>query len=1581
MFQGLSDRGRTRLAKALLPRITTAVDGAWKALERRPYQSGPFRKPFRCPGSATDLARTRGTWLLRTALTLGDYDRDITWVATWAAEISSWDAATEIGWLLAGALDQEGPEAEEVLEILKASATGEHPTARMGRHVTQALMSSSRKEAWEFNEKLLLAAQRQEGLRQVILEAVDESHPTAFVRMLRLILEERLARFPSIVRAFDTWFGFMWDGSSGLKVEQVLEKALRYLEDGEARKAALAGSEPEDVYLALWTLAFVDVETAIGPATRLLQHRDVGVRFVATHLLSQLGWGPAIAALAPMLEDDDLRVAARALLCFQEDRSKWVQARGLFDRLEGLMKRVAKRSQKLEAIVWPWWDLKIERPSVARAMCAHGKDLPCSRLLPYLQDLDSSGRERFVRKLAGLPDRWAPEKRPPQPLAGAAHEAALELLGDPSPDVRETSFLALSATPIRDEEVGRLVALLDRKAGDRRNRSIARLRTLANEPFFGACERLLADGNEMRRLAGLELLRDAVEHDRCAERARRLAAEHGSASATAEEEERTHMEAILEKGPPPARLDDALGLVDPARLPVWPAPHSRTVDLDSPAAGRCVDSLAQLILEHKDVEVESVSGERILLIDAAWTVGSPRSPAHAIEAEQKLPLLESWRSWVASRGPLLRDGDGLELVRAWTAPDGGSAWSGRHAKELAGGRAWSPGAHLLNNLLAWCIHWEPPNGAFELLLDCFEDQLAGLNANDFRDIAANDERTSIVWGEKRHPFEAKLEAAGTSLRRMRELRASLPGKFDAGVAVRLYALLRWFHNLSGGLRSGWHRDLRIQAREFADVHRHGAFGPSGVDEFLDLLVGRGSARPGENVLDAVSGSKPASEIADFPELLAAVDRCRARIVEVETQRGDRKTAASTAALRLRWSGGLETLGPALRALGSSKFARAHGWGERELSRKDTLSHLVLRSVPRECDTLEAFAEWAQREKVRETRLVELAAYAPQWSRHVAHALGWPGLDGAAWWVHADTEDKRGDQRELKELWAAKVSERTPLSAQDLVEGAVDVAWFHAVYSELGAERWKRLYSAAKYASISGGHTRAQLFAAAMTGEVTQDELVQRIDAKRHQDAVRALGLVHLGAGAERPPPLLQRYERLQEFKRQSREFGSLRQQSEARATTIGLENLARTSGYSDPMRLQWAMEMEAVQDLAHGPITLARGEVTVSLSIEEDGTPQLTAHKSGRKLESVPASLRKDAEVAELRKRATELRRQGSRVKVSLEDATCCGSRFEGEELCPPLRHPVLAPALQRLVFLGEDIAGYPVEGGAALADANGKLEPVRAKERLRIAHPHDLLGRDWSAWQRECLRRERVQPFKQVFRELYPVTKTELEARSRSGRYAGHQVNPGQALALLGGRGWVVQPEEGVSKTYHQEGLTVRLAFEEAFFTPAEIEGLTLDSVCFTRKGEHEPLDLSGIAPRLFSETMRDLDLVVSVAHRGGVDPEATASTIEMRAALLRETCTLLGFDNVEVKEHNAIVRGKLGQYSVHLGSASARILGGASLPIVAVASQHRGRLFLPFADDDPRTAEVLSKVLLLGRDGEIRDPTILEWIRMAQR
>ena len=126
------------------------------------------------------------------------------------------------------------------------------------------------------------------------------------------------------------------------------------------------------------------------------------------------------------------------------------------------------------------------------------------------------------------------------------------------------------------------------------------------------------------------------------------------------------------------------------------------------------------------------------------------------------------------------------------------------------------------------------------------------------------------------------------------------------------------------------------------------------------------------------------------------------------------------------------------------------------------------------------------------------------------------------------------------------------------------------------------------------------------------------------------------------------------------------------------------------------------------------------------------------------------------------------------------------------------------------------------------------------------------------------------------------------------------------------------------------------------EVEGLTLDTVSFHRRDEFKPLPLTKVPARVFSEVMRDIDLVVSVAHRGGVDPEASASTVDMRAALTRETCALLGLANVRVKPPHVIIDGKLNQYSLHLGSANvSRMPGGAVCIIPVTRSTAAGSSF----------------------------------------
>ena len=266
----------------------------------------------------------------------------------------------KLGVLFAAVIDAGGPEGDEVFQVLRDSATNDHEVGGMGRHVTRGLMVASRPEGWEFIEKLLLAAQRQEGLRQVILESIDEAHPQAFRRILRLILEHNLIRFSATVRAVDVWFALQWDSVSPGVIKKALETVLSYLEDPEARRLAIETETGETLYFALWTLAFEDAVAAVKPAADLLKDASVERRFVALYFLQQLNLKAAQEAALECLEDPDPRIAVTALnLC-----PCGPDAPDVWDRIVALRERMPAKAQEAPALVWPWTTFMLDRKRV-----------------------------------------------------------------------------------------------------------------------------------------------------------------------------------------------------------------------------------------------------------------------------------------------------------------------------------------------------------------------------------------------------------------------------------------------------------------------------------------------------------------------------------------------------------------------------------------------------------------------------------------------------------------------------------------------------------------------------------------------------------------------------------------------------------------------------------------------------------------------------------------------------------------------------------------------------------------------------------------------------------------------------------------------------------------------------------------------------------------------------------------------------------------------------------------------------------------------------------------------------------------
>jgi hypothetical protein len=137
------------------------------------------------------------------------------------------------------------------------------------------------------------------------------------------------------------------------------------------------------------------------------------------------------------------------------------------------------------------------------------------------------------------------------------------------------------------------------------------------------------------------------------------------------------------------------------------------------------------------------------------------------------------------------------------------------------------------------------------------------------------------------------------------------------------------------------------------------------------------------------------------------------------------------------------------ALGKDTFARGYSYYG-QTNRSNVFSHLIRATYPGATDTPDAFARAARAANISDKRLIETAVYAPQWARHVERALGWEGFAEAVWWLHAHTKDNSWSvEAEIKEAWAAEIADKTPLSADDLTEGAVDVSWFQRVYAALG----------------------------------------------------------------------------------------------------------------------------------------------------------------------------------------------------------------------------------------------------------------------------------------------------------------------------------------------------------------------------------------------------------------------------------------------------------------------------------------------------------------------------------------------------
>lgn len=1576
-----------RFMNDLFPKIGKYVIAAFRGSKTIPYQrhrlwsAGP---PFRL-GKNGDRYMAKEdeqefiVWkfIQILHLTLPFRDQDIIWFCEHLAYIreSYYSFGQNSLWsVIVPALEEGTDTSKRIFEILVASIKGTHEIGQPTQQAYAALLSSNLPAAWEVVEQMLKSAQREEGLRQQILDVADLSHPTEFPRMLALILELDLVRFSSVVQAVNLWFGQLWDSQATTQVRKLVQTVLTFLNDQNAAYTAIKTGTAQEAFFALYAISFHDVGDAIEAADSLLKHTNTEHRFAAVIILSATKLTGANRLLLPLVDDPELAVAYYAInsIALKEELKDELAA-----KLKLSLNRWPKKKE-VSGLLFPWMNCSMQKEDIAfRTVTENEEDLLVA--IPFVEEMSASRRSSIM-------NTWALRK----PKPNHYREFLLHFSADANGDICKEVYNRLhSLQPsLTESELISVEEHLKRGAAKLRAEIIQLLRRQSDPIALASAARLLASKTPAQRTASLELLRQLVEKKRVVAECRALALTYKNSQEHLKDDEQLQLTAILgEMGTKSAGVPLAeqwcFGLAQEKDLTPTERPKKAAVEVTTKASENCLKSLLELVESQKDVPVKiHHSAEEVPFGRKEFWLPQPSTSKSMEENRESFYLSEVWEKWDRERNDSHRDKDGLELVRAWTPPTQSTnllMQAGNLLKSLLttdSSKEKNPYLGKARWVLEWLLYLNPPVGVNDFFAEVIIHDIADVTEEGLRASKKN-HAADFAYGNVRH-----LEVL-TSSQAIRNLYSTL----NPQLKINLWKALNYYYTL---LRKVNTREL--QFTPLSITLRAWAEGiASDADLLNQLLFNQNRDRTDDDtgwkrdISIVTQQNIPVLYKEIGPRLRELTNRIVDRILEIELARGEKETPVTKIIEDISSISGLNRLLPILNIMKKLKLLRnSTGYWSNLKTREDVFSHLIGISHPtaEELADLEGSAKKLGAAGIKEQRLVEVAMLSPQWAPIIEKTLEWPQLNNTVWWFHAHTKESSwSTPKDVTERWTKEVSLRSPLSTQEFNDGAVDVDWFYECYKSLGEERLEELYKAAKFTCSNIGHARARVYCDALRSALSPTELIAQIEDKRNQDKVRALGLIPLSKERESAEEdVLIRYKALEEFQRGSKQFGAQRRTSEARAAEIALDNLARTAGYPDPLRLRWAMEIKSLADLRGGSKTITRDDVTVTLQIDELGDSEIIVTKDGKSQKSIPASLKKDPEIVELGTRRGELRKQVSRVRRSLEESMIRGDLFQGRELRSLSDHPLLAPIMTGLVFLSSDgNLGWLLEGGSSLRDAQGATTEIDPEDQLRIAHPCDFFASgDWASWQRDCFVHEIVQPFKQVFRELYlPTEREKEEGRRDTTRYAGHQLQPRQALGLLGSRNWIVDYEDGgVRKTWYKENLNAWITFEQYFQSPADVEGITVNSVSFTTRGEWESKLLKDVPPRVFSETMRDVDLVVSVAHRAGADPESSESSIEARGALVRETAAALRLQNVTLEKRYVKINGELAQYTVHLGSAEAAVNPGGHLSIVAVQGTQRGRLFLPFVDNDPKTAELISKVLMLSRDKEIKDPNIRQQI-----
>ena len=1504
---------------------------------------------------------------------------------------------------------------KEIIDYINEALTS-GSAKNINYETLSAVFISENKALLEMAGKLLLAAQRQEGLRQQICETIDSGTQENFNYMFKIIYDNDLIRFSSVKRALGTWTGLVspnYDNPEtvGKKELEIINKLIN---NPKYANELLKSDDNVEVYFALWYKAAKDIKIAIESMEELLKTSKIHTKLLVSYnldIFQDIKYQRTIAKdiikdYSKKDDNDFLKIVA----CYWEhlsynsySNSSIKTNRGLFDTTDEakeffeILKKVFVlidgKDKGFNPIIFPWVSRYIYKHNIASLLFTIATSYPelnlKNEVFTYFKAIEAYSRGAYLKSLFNKPENEYEELLVVKMLADAS------VTNEANKIIRANNLATKYAKEIEDA--------LRLKTADVRKNAISLILSLESSKLLETTENLVKDKNGNKRLAGLDILTKVKDKpDFAKEKIEKIVASI---------KEPTDPEKIL--------IDGLVGKVETTESSDL---YDKTYKFELPYEVKEVKKLSKNVKKNKDgvyileksIDAKDIftktedelfelvkkfnalivnngtheytnayTGEKTLLRNDFLPIVKRTNYYYSVDEHlDEYPLADTWREFYKNE---IKDFSTLYQLYLLTQ------------------------SHLrienFNNVINKILHTTP-----RIILNKIIHHFKTFSNNEIMEKIVyllykeyKEENKEYLFETSKAFFIELLKENPANLVHKRNKNENYNSIFDLEYSIPtivfrtlseyydektftenlilklnfenkivIYKLRENFYSLleiANAVELGLvEKDLLIKSIFSENIDNMGT-------NFRNLYNFLGIKNPHHYYYYDYEEVEKTKYSWNYDNAVKVLKKYGLEVinyvVDNELKRGDSKTKYSKLINSINRIEGVDYLIRILQALGNEKLLRSDYWYGDNTSKKEVLSYLLKVCFPSEKDDLKTFKEKIKKTNISEERLVEVAMYSSQWIELIDKFLKWKGFTSGCYYFQAHMSDVSKDKEGI-------IAKYSPISIEDFQAGAFDIDWFKDAYKQLGKEHFDILYESAKYITDGAKHSRARKFADAVLGNMKVKDVEKEISAKRNKDLVASYSLIPLAKNKIKDA--LSRYKFLQNFLKESKKFGTQRRASEAKAFEVSLENLSRNMGYSDVTRLTWAMESEMMAEMKKYFEPKKIQDYSVYIEIDELGQSSIKYEKDGKALKSLPTKIKTEKYIEEIKEVHKNLKEQYSRSRKMLEQSMEDGVEFYAYEIKTLSTNPVVAPLIKDLVFKVDNILGYYEDNRLVGFDKKSKkvilIENIDKDILLTIAHPFDLFNsKQWSLYQQDILEREVKQVFKQVFRELYIKTKDELKM-DKSRRYAGHQIQPSKTVALLKTRRWIVDDYEGLQKVYYKENIIAKMYAMTDWYSPAEVEAPTIEDIVFYDRKTFELMTIEDVPDLIFSEVMRDIDLVVSIAHVGDVDPEASQSTIEMRKAIIEFNAKLFKLKNVTFTESHALIKGTRAEYSIHLGSGVIHQKAGATIEVLPVHSQHRGRIFLPFIDEDPKTAEIMSKVLLFAQDEKIKDIFILEQI-----